>query len=193
MCGSPCLTAGRELEGLVILEGVFFMRHYEIVFMVHPDQSEQVPAMLERYQNLIKKTGKVHRLEDWGRRHLAYPIHNLHKAHYILMNIECDQETLKELTTSFKFNDAVIRNIVLGCEEAITEASAVLKDEDTKKAKAIPLGGEYGIADGVDKAPEVDVSSDNSVQEEQGEVEQGQEVSEDTSEELISKEATEGK
>ena len=117
------------------------MRHYEIVFLVHPDQSEQVPAMLERYQALIKKTGQVHRIEDWGRRQLAYTINKLHKAHYILMNIECDQATLDELKTSFKFNDAVVRNLILHCDTAITEASAMLKDKDEKKARAVPFEG----------------------------------------------------
>ena len=115
------------------------MRHYEIVFLVHPDQSEQVPAMLERYQGLIKKTGQVHRIEDWGRRQLAYPINKLHKAHYVLMNIECDQATLNELKTSFKFNDAVIRNLILNCAKAITEDSAMLKDKDEKKARSVPF------------------------------------------------------
>ncbi len=108
------------------------MRHYEVVFLVHPDQSEQVPAMLERYRSMIESSGgAIHRLEDWGRRQLAYPINKIHKAHYILMNIECDQPTLDELTSAFKFNDAVIRNLVIKRKEAVTEAShmAVRKDE----------------------------------------------------------------
>jgi small subunit ribosomal protein S6 len=117
------------------------MRHYEIVFLIHPDQSEQVSAMLERLQTLIKKNGKVHRLEDWGRRQLAYPINKLHKAHYILMNIECDQETLAELRTSFKFNDAIIRHDIINCAEAITEASAMLKNKDEKKARSVSFEG----------------------------------------------------
>ena len=110
------------------------MRHYEVVFMVHPDQSEQVPAMIERYRAIIEgKSGNIHRLEDWGRRQLAYPIHKLHKAHYILMNVECGQESLEELTNAFRFNDAVIRYVILSEDEAITEASALLKEKDERK------------------------------------------------------------
>ncbi|EKE00811.1 MAG: 30S ribosomal protein S6 [uncultured bacterium] len=109
------------------------MRHYEIVFLVHPDQSEQVPMMVERYQTLIKNNGgSIHRLEDWGRRQLAYPINKIHKAHYVLMNIECDGNTLKEITTNFRFNDAVLRNLVLALNHAITEPSVMLKQRDTR-------------------------------------------------------------
>ena len=109
------------------------MRHYEIVFMVHPDQSEQVPAMVERYKTLIEgSNGKIHRLEDWGRRQLAYPIENLVKAHYVLMNIECDQSVLNELTDSFRFNDAVLRKLVLSMDEAVTEQSLTMKHKDDK-------------------------------------------------------------
>jgi small subunit ribosomal protein S6 len=109
------------------------MRHYEVVFMVHPDQSEQVPAMIERYKSLIEGDGgKIHRLEDWGRRQLAYPIENLVKAHYVLMNIECGQKVLTELSDSFRFNDAVLRHIILSEEEAATEASFILKSKDEK-------------------------------------------------------------
>ena len=109
------------------------MRHYEIVFMVHPDQSEQVPAMIERYKALIEgDNGKIHRLEDWGRRQLAYPIENLVKAHYVLMNVECGQKVLNELVDGFRFNDAVLRHIVLSCDEAITEPSHILKSKDEK-------------------------------------------------------------
>jgi small subunit ribosomal protein S6 len=109
------------------------MRHYEVVFMVHPDQSEQVPAMVERYKALIEgANGKIHRLEDWGRRPLAYPIENLVKAHYVLMNIECDQKVLVELTESFRFNDAVLRNLVLSMDEAVTEQSLIMKFKDDK-------------------------------------------------------------
>ncbi|MBI5451230.1 MAG: 30S ribosomal protein S6 [Gammaproteobacteria bacterium] len=104
------------------------MRHYEIVFLVHPDQSPQVPAMIERYRATITgKGGVIHRLEDWGRRQLSYPISKVHKAHYVLMNIECDGDTLKELTNAFRFNDAVIRNLVVSCDEAVTEQSPMLK------------------------------------------------------------------
>ena len=111
------------------------MRHYEIVFMVHPDQSEQVPAMIERYQSTVEKDGgKIHRLEDWGRRQLAYPIQKLHKAHYVLMNVECDQTALNELKHSFRFNDAVMRNLILSREKAITEASPLAKKERDNEA-----------------------------------------------------------
>jgi small subunit ribosomal protein S6 len=111
------------------------MRHYEIVFMVHPDQSEQVPSMIERYKALIEKNqGKIHRLEDWGRRQLAYPIKKVHKAHYVLMNIECDANTLHELDNSFRFSDAVLRNLVLNRKEAVTEPSP-MKEHKVSKAK----------------------------------------------------------
>lgn len=107
------------------------MRHYEIVFLVHPDQSEQVPAMVERYRATIEGSGgKVHRLEDWGRRQLAYPIQKVAKAHYVLMNIECDTPTLEELTSAFRFNDAVLRNLVINRKSADTEASPLAKRDD---------------------------------------------------------------
>ena len=109
------------------------MRHYEIVFLVHPDQSEQVPAMVERYTRAISDNGgKVHRLEDWGRRQLAYPINKIHKAHYVLMNIECGSETLDELTDNFRYNDAVIRNMVIRRDEAITESSIMLQADEKR-------------------------------------------------------------
>lgn len=112
------------------------MRHYEIVFLVHPDQSEQVPAMLDRYRSSIEGSGgKIHRLEDWGRRQLAYPIQKIHKAHYVLMNIECDQDTLDELTSGFRFNDAVIRNLVIRRDHAVTEASPLVKKEDSSEER----------------------------------------------------------
>lgn len=102
------------------------MRHYEIVFLVHPDQSAQVPAMIERYKTTIEEAaGKIHRLEDWGRRHLAFPIKKIHKAHYVLMNIECDQATLEELEAGFRFNDAILRSQTLLQKEAITAPSAI--------------------------------------------------------------------
>jgi small subunit ribosomal protein S6 len=104
------------------------MRHYEIVFLVHPDQSEQVPAMIERYRGIITAGGgAIHRLEDWGRRQLAYPINKVHKAHYVLMNIECGKPALDELTASFRFSDAVIRNMVVAMPDAVTEASPMAK------------------------------------------------------------------
>ena len=109
------------------------MRHYEIVFLVHPDQSEQVPAMIERYKALIEADkGRIHRLEDWGRRQLAYPIDNLAKAHYVLMNVECGAAVLKELETGFRFNDAVLRHLIISREEAVTEQSFILKNKDEK-------------------------------------------------------------
>lgn len=125
------------------------MRHYEVVFLVHPDQSEQVSGMVERYTAAIKDSGgKVHRLEDWGRRQLAYSINKIHKAHYILMNIECGEEALEELTTNFRFNDAILRNMVLKLKSAVTEESAILKaDKEQKERKQ--------------KRDESDKSSDN--------------------------------
>ena len=110
------------------------MRHYEIVFLVHPDQSEQVPAMIERYRAGIEgRGGAIHRLENWGRRQLAYPINKIHKAHYVLMNIECDGEALAELESAFRFNDAVIRNLVIKRDSAITEASPLAKGQDERE------------------------------------------------------------
>jgi small subunit ribosomal protein S6 len=110
------------------------MRHYEIVFLVHPDQSEQVPGMIDRYKSTIEgKGGKIHRLEDWGRRQLAYTIQKIHKAHYVLMNIECNQEALDELESAFRFNDAVLRHMTIKCDKAITEPSPLIKKEDDRK------------------------------------------------------------
>ena len=112
------------------------MRHYEVVFLVHPDQSEQVPAMIERYKALIERgNGKIHRLEDWGRRQLAYPIQNLVKAHYVLLNIEADQAVLNELVESFRFNDAVLRNLVIKRDGPDTEQSLIMKNKDEKGDK----------------------------------------------------------
>lgn len=112
------------------------MRHYEVVFLVHPDQSEQVPAMIERYKALIEGgNGKIHRLEDWGRRQLAYPINNLVKAHYVLLNIEADQTVLNELVEGFRFNDAVLRHLVMRRDEADTEQSLIMKNKDEKGDK----------------------------------------------------------
>ena len=109
------------------------MRHYEVVFIVHPDQSEQVPAMIERYRTLVtSKSGLIHRLEDWGRRQLAYPIQKIHKAHYVLMNIECNQEILDELEHAFRFNDAVLRHLTVKTKAAVTEPSAMMKEEKSR-------------------------------------------------------------
>ncbi len=110
------------------------MRHYEIVFLVHPDQSEQVPAMIERYRGMIEASGgHIHRQEDWGRRQLAFPINKVHKAHYVLLNIECDKATLDELLGAFRFNDAVLRNLVIARNEAVTEPSPMAKAEEEKE------------------------------------------------------------
>jgi small subunit ribosomal protein S6 len=111
------------------------MRHYEMVFIVHPDQSEQVPAMIERYRTMVtSRSGKLHRLEDWGRRQLAFPIQKLHKAHYVLMNIECDDETLGELEHAFRFNDAVLRHLTVRMDEAVTAPSPMMREEKPRAA-----------------------------------------------------------
>ena len=134
------------------------MRHYEIVFLVHPDQSEQVPAMIERYKGMIAtNSGHVHRLEDWGRRQLAYPIAKVHKAHYVLMNIECDQKTVDDLTGAFRFSDAVLRHLVVKMDSAVTEPSPMAKTADEEgdpgrrrdrlrdESAAIPADGDVGL------------------------------------------------
>lgn len=121
------------------------MRHYEIVFMVHPDQSAQVPAMVERYRSLIESSsGSIHRLEDWGRRQLAYPIAKVHKAHYVLMNIECDQATLDELESGFRFNDAVLRSLTIRRDEAITEPSPMAREGQPDSAVERSDDGDEG-------------------------------------------------
>ena len=113
------------------------MRHYEIVFIVHPDQSEQVPAMVDRYRTMVTgQGGRIHRLEDWGRRQLAYPIQKVHKAHYVLMNIECGHETLTELEHAFKFNDAVLRHLVVAMSEPVLTPSPMMKDEKSRSLLA---------------------------------------------------------
>ena len=131
------------------------MRHYEIVFIVHPDQSEQVPAMIERYRSTItSRKGAIHRLEDWGRRQMVFPIAKMHKAHYVLMNIECDQETLDELEHSFKFNDAVLRHLTVQMKSAVTTPSPMRKEEkarsvlngDAPKAAEAPQPAEAAVA-----------------------------------------------
>jgi small subunit ribosomal protein S6 len=131
------------------------MRHYEIVFIVHPDQSEQVPAMIERYRSTItSRKGAIHRLEDWGRRQMTFPIAKMHKAHYVLMNIECDQETLDELEHSFKFNDAVLRHLTVQMKAAVTAPSPMMKEEkarsvlngDAPKAAETPKPAEAPVA-----------------------------------------------
>lgn len=112
------------------------MRHYEVVFLVHPDQSDQVSAMVDRYRGIIESDGgKIHRLEDWGRRQLAYPINKIHKAHYVLMNIECGRPEMEELESSFRFNDAVLRNLVIKTKAAVTEASPLVKEEEKERPR----------------------------------------------------------
>jgi small subunit ribosomal protein S6 len=119
------------------------MRHYEIVFLVHPDQSEQVPAMLERYKGMIAAgNGTVHRLEDWGRRQLAFPITKVHKAHYVLMNLECDNKTLNELTGAFRFSDAVLRHLVIKMDAAVTEPSPMAKGDEEERAERFSDDGD---------------------------------------------------
>jgi small subunit ribosomal protein S6 len=110
------------------------MRHYEVVFLVHPSQSEQVPAMIERYRgNIEKRGGAIHRLEDWGRRQLAYPISKVHKAHYVLMNVECDREALDELQNAFRFNDAVLRNLIIRRDQPVTAASPLARSAEERE------------------------------------------------------------
>jgi small subunit ribosomal protein S6 len=128
------------------------MRHYEIVFIVHPDQSEQVPAMVERYRTMVSgQGGRIHRLEDWGRRQLAYPVAKVHKAHYVLMNIECGNETLSELEHAFKFNDAVLRHLIVAMREAVVAPSPMMKEEKSRSlaspgATASAVGAPTGAA-----------------------------------------------
>ena len=123
------------------------MRHYEIVFIVHPDQSEQVPAMIERYRGIVTaKNGKIHRVEDWGRRQLAYQIQKVHKAHYALMNIECDQETLDDLDHAFKFNDAILRHLTMKTKGPVTEASPMMRQEE-RSGLASPITSDASADD----------------------------------------------
>ncbi|MCC6716134.1 MAG: 30S ribosomal protein S6 [Gammaproteobacteria bacterium] len=134
------------------------MRHYEIVILIHPDQSEQVPAMLERYKGIVSVSGgAVHRLEDWGRRQLAYPIAKVHKAHYVLLNIECTQQALTELSNAFRFNDAVIRNLIVARDEAVTEPSPLAKAREAEEERYTPRRGESGAAE-VEEVSEVEPS-----------------------------------
>ena len=124
------------------------MRHYEIVFLVHPDQSDQVPAMIKKYSGIVTTNGgKVHREEDWGRRQLAYPINKIHKAHYILMNVECGKEAIEEISSNFKFNDAVIRNMILQRKSAITEKSSILNEDDDESHNSGDIENNMTAAD----------------------------------------------
>ena len=128
------------------------MRHYEIVFIVHPDQSEQVSAMVERYTAMVKDgQGTVHRLEDWGRRQLAYPINKLHKAHYVLMNIECNPEVIDEIENAFRFNDAILRHLTIKMKAAVTEASPMMREEKSKNLLTGETGGKQQAAETVEE------------------------------------------
>lgn len=136
------------------------MRHYEIVFLVHPDQSEQVPAMVERYRSLIEADGgRIHRLEDWGRRQLAYPINKIHKAHYVLMNIECSQPVIDDLASAFRFNDAVIRNLIIQRPGPETEPSPLAKPRDEREARG-ELDEDEGPAPESEAEGDLDVEDD---------------------------------
>ena len=130
------------------------MRHYEIVFIVHPDQSEQVPAMVERYKGIVaNRKGQVHRLEDWGRRQLSYPLAKVHKAHYVLMNIECDGETLGELEHSFRFNDAILRHLTVKMTKAVVDPSPMMKEEKSRSMME-RTGGDAAAPAAAQAAPE---------------------------------------
>ena len=152
------------------------MRHYEIVFLVHPDQSAQVPAMIERYKSIIEATsGTIHRLEDWGRRHLAYPIKKIHKAHYVLMNVECDQVALEELESGFRFNDAILRSMTLLQKAAITELSIIAtstaeenkaaesraKDAAAREEVVVPAAGDIDAEVDLDDVDDADIDDDD--------------------------------
>ncbi|MCW8196048.1 30S ribosomal protein S6 [Proteobacteria bacterium 005FR1] len=150
------------------------MRHYEIVFLVHPDQSEQVPGMVDRYTAMINDAGgTIHRLEDWGRRQLAYSINKIHKAHYILMNVECDDATLEELTTNFRYNDAILRNMVMRVDECITEQSPIMKAEKENRERKRPEG--RGEGEGREERSHRGRSEDQSEAEEESGEEEGEE------------------
>ena len=145
------------------------MRHYEVVILVHPDQSEQVPGMIDRYRNMIESNGgKIHRQEDWGRRQLAYPINKIYKAHYLMLNIECDQHVRNELESAFRFNDAVIRNLIMKRDEAITEMSVLAKekaDEAESKPRAAKASDE---AESADDGPKREVKAEAEAEAEAG-------------------------
>ena len=133
------------------------MRHYEVVFMVHPDQSDQVQAMVDRYRTMIEEDGgKIHRLEDWGRRQLAYPVNKIHKAHYVLMNIECSQPVLEEIQSAFRFNDAVIRNLIIQRDGPETEPSPLIRSRDEPRDERESRGGRTDREEADDGEIEVD-------------------------------------
>ncbi|MBR9814614.1 30S ribosomal protein S6 [bacterium] len=147
------------------------MRHYEIVFLVHPDQSEQVPAMLERYRGLIEESGgKVHRVEDWGRRQLAYIIAKVHKAHYAMMNVECGAEALEELESTFRFNDAIIRHMTIRREDAETDVSPLAKEAEEERANKKERA-ERAERSRAEQAPEEDAADDSADADDAGESE----------------------
>ncbi len=149
----------RQIRGEALTRKEMNMRHYEIVFLVHPDQSEQVSGMVERYTASIKEDGgQVHRLEDWGRRHLAYSINKIHKAHYILMNVECSDTVLEELTTTFRYNDAVLRHMVIRTDEAIVEESFIMKAEKEGRERRTRRDERSESAPAQPKAPAADAS-----------------------------------
>lgn len=156
------------------------MRHYEIVFLVHPDQSDQVPAMIERYRSIIENqgNGKIHRLEDWGRLQLEYPIQKVHKAHYILMNIECGKEVIDEMTSAFRFNDAVIRNMVIAMKRAVTEPSPMMKiiekekdeSDDVSKSKTAKSSDDAAVAENDDITPSTGDEADEEISDDENTV-----------------------
>jgi small subunit ribosomal protein S6 len=130
------------------------LRHYEIVFIVHPDQSEQVPGMVERYRTMVTgRGGRIHRIEDWGRRQLAYQVQKVHKAHYVLMNLECDQDTLTELEHAFKFNDAVLRHLIVAMREAVLTPSPMMKEEKSRSLTDKPAGDRSDRPERGDRVP----------------------------------------
>lgn len=152
------------------------MRHYEIVFLVHPDQSEQVSGMIERYTASIEAgAGKVHRLEDWGRRQLAYPINKIHKAHYILMNIECGQDVLDELNSTFRYNDAVLRSLVIRRDEAITAESPIMKAENAEKADKEARERRAAAKQKADDAKAAEDAATNASDDDESEANEGEE------------------
>ncbi|MEJ2514675.1 MAG: 30S ribosomal protein S6 [Gammaproteobacteria bacterium] len=156
------------------------MRHYEIVFLVHPDQSEQVPAMIERYRGMIEGNGgHIHRQEDWGRRQLAFPIQKVHKAHYVLLNIECDKSALDELLGAFRFNDAVLRHLVISRKEAVTEPSPMAKSEDDSKDRGEDREDKGRSRDSGDDSKGSDDDSDDDSDEDDSEDEDDEDDSDD--------------
>ena len=142
------------------------MRHYEIVFLVHPDQSEQVPGMIDRYKGQIEADGgKIHRLEDWGRRQLAYPINKIHKAHYVLLNAEISQDVLEEMESNFRYNDAVLRSLTIRMDDAVTDESPIMKAEKEKESREQRRAESRASASDNDDAEEADESAEEATEE----------------------------